>query len=133
MKRLTRSRLFLLELTIDLLFFCVCAAVCLALLGRANTLGQESAVLGRAADAAANAAEAFQAADGDPARAAAILGASWDGAQAVLALPDACTLTLHPEPPRDGLHSAEITVTQEGRQEPAFSLTVRRFVREVGE
>ncbi|MDY3617821.1 hypothetical protein [Agathobaculum sp.] len=133
MKRMTRSRLFLLELTVDLLFFCVCAAVCLALLGRANTLGQQSAVLGRAADAAVNAAEAFQSAGGDPARTAALLGASWDGAQAVLTLPDACTLTLTPEQPRDGLHTAEIKVTQAGRREPAYSLTVRRYVREVVE
>lgn len=76
MKRLTRSQILLLELTLNLLFFCVCAAVCMALLARAHVLSRDSAALGQQMILAQNAAEVYQSADGDLSQTGKLLGAN---------------------------------------------------------
>lgn len=65
MKRLSRTRLFLLEMLVSLLVFCVGAAICLMALARAYSLSAGSHVSTQAQRAIQNAAMAFRAADGD--------------------------------------------------------------------
>lgn len=64
MKRLSRTRLFLLEMLVNLLVFCVGAAICLMTLSRAYSLSADSRAAAGAQRAAENAAMAFRTADG---------------------------------------------------------------------
>lgn len=65
MKRLSRTRLFLLEMMVNLLVFCVGAAICLMAFARAYALSAESRVLTQAQRTAENAAMALRSLDGD--------------------------------------------------------------------
>lgn len=65
MKPLSRTRLFLMEMLVNLLVFCVGAAICLMALTRAYSLSADSRVLTAAQRVTENAAIAFRAADGD--------------------------------------------------------------------
>lgn len=65
MKRLSRTRLFLLEMLVNLLVFCVAAAICLMTLSRAYSLSASSRVSTQARRIAHNAAMAFRAADAE--------------------------------------------------------------------
>lgn len=65
MKRLSRTRLFLLEMLVNLLVFCVAAAICLMTLSRAYSLSAGSRVSTQAQRIVHNAAMAFRAADGE--------------------------------------------------------------------
>lgn len=65
MKRLSRTRLFLLEMLVNLLVFCVGAAICLLALSRAYSLSADSRVATQAQRITENAAMAFRTADGD--------------------------------------------------------------------
>lgn len=65
MKRLSRTRLFLLEMLVNLLVFCVGAAICLLALSRAYSLSADSRVATQAQRITENAAMAFRSADGD--------------------------------------------------------------------
>ena len=149
MKRLPRSRLFLFELTIDLVFFCICAAVCLTLLARAQALTRQSDELGGAMLAAENAAESFAAANGDAGETARLLGAcnpngdpdkavaeqdvlglffdeSWKPAPETEA---AYRLTMHIGQAQSRLATAEIEVTRVSDGASVYQLETRRFVR----
>ena len=64
MKRLSRTRLFLLEMLVNLLVFCVCAAICLMTLSQAYSISAQSRVHAQAQQAVQNAAAAFRAAEG---------------------------------------------------------------------
>ncbi|MDO4270928.1 MAG: hypothetical protein Q4C72_08420 [Eubacteriales bacterium] len=130
MKRLTASRLFLFELTLDLLFFCVCAAVCVTLLVHAQGLTAESGALSEACAAAQNAAEAFKAENGDLPRTADRLGAALEGGALTLPLENGCTLTMTAARDENELCTAEIQVRR--ADEPVYELTVRRYAGEVG-
>lgn len=138
MKRLSKPRLFLLELVLDLLFFCVCAAVCVALLTRAAGVSRANETLTHAVEQAQNAAEAFKAADGDPARTARLLGT--DGALPLLfdenwnSTAEDAVYLLQIEISRDkaDLCTAEIRVERMGDHKPVYALTVRRLAGEVG-
>ena len=143
MKRLPRSRLFLFELTIDLVFFCICAAVCLTLLARAQALTRQSDELRGAMLAAENAAESFAAANGDVAGAARLLGA--DATEDVLTLcfdenwaptteaSAAFRLTMHTKQAQDRLAAASITVTRLTDDGSVYQLTTKRLIREAGQ
>lgn len=65
MKRLSRTRLFLLEMLVNLLVFCIGAAICLMALSRAYSMSADSRVASQAQRITENAAMAFRAADGD--------------------------------------------------------------------
>ena len=65
MKRLSRTRLFLLELLVNLLVFCVGIAICLMTLSRAYSWSADSRAAAGAQRIAENAAMAFRAADGE--------------------------------------------------------------------
>ena len=65
MKRLSRTRLFLLEMLVNLLVFCVGATVCLLALSRAYSLSAFSRAATQAQRITENAAMAFRTADGD--------------------------------------------------------------------
>ncbi len=65
MKRLSRTRLFLLEMMVNLLVFCVGAAICLMAFAKAYALSAESRVLSQAQRTAENAAMALRSLDGD--------------------------------------------------------------------
>lgn len=64
MKRLSRTRLFLLEMLVNLLVFCVGAAICLMTLSHAYSLSADSRAAAEAQRITENAAMAFRAADG---------------------------------------------------------------------
>lgn len=136
MKRLNKPRLFLLELLVNLLFFSVCCAVCLALFGRSSALSRESAALSRATFAAESAAESWKAENGDLDAVAALLGgavregavvtcydADWHAADAGI-----YSLTLRPDEGEENLRIATIEVDgADGKK--IYSLTVKRAVR----
>lgn len=65
MKPLSRTRLFLLEILVNLLVFCVGVAICTLAITNAYSLSAQSRVLTEAVRTAENAAVAIQAADGD--------------------------------------------------------------------
>lgn len=65
MKRLSRTRLFLLEMLVNLLIFVVGATVCFATLSEAYSLSAFSRVLTKAHIATENATMAFRATNGD--------------------------------------------------------------------
>ncbi len=65
MKRLSRTRLFLLEMLVNLLVFCIGAAICLMALSRAYSMSADSRVASQAQRITENAAMAFRAAGGD--------------------------------------------------------------------
>ena len=62
MKRLSRTRLFLLEMLVNLLVFCIGAAICLMALSRAYSMSADSRVASQAQRITENAAMAFRAA-----------------------------------------------------------------------
>lgn len=66
MKHLSRTRLFLLEMLVNLLVFCVGAAICLMTLSRAYSLSAGSRVNAQVQQVVQNVAMAFRAANGDP-------------------------------------------------------------------
>lgn len=65
MKRLSRTRLFLMEMLVNLLVFCVGAAICLMTFSRAYSLSAASRVASQAQRVTENAAMAFRSANGD--------------------------------------------------------------------
>lgn len=65
MKKLSRTRLFLLEMLVNLLIFVIGATICFATLSKAYSLSAFSRVLTKAHIATENAAMAFRASDGD--------------------------------------------------------------------
>ncbi len=65
MKKLSRTRLFLLEMLVNLLIFVVGATICFTTLSQAYSMSAFSRVLTKANIATENAAMAFRAADGD--------------------------------------------------------------------
>ena len=65
MRPLSRTRLFLLELLVNLLVFCVGAAICLMTLTRAYSLSADSRALTEAQRITENAAIAFRATEAD--------------------------------------------------------------------
>lgn len=65
MKRMTKSRLFFLELVLDLIFFFLCAAICVTLFARSGDLTRGSSELNAAMTLAESVAETFRAGDGD--------------------------------------------------------------------
>jgi type II secretory pathway pseudopilin PulG len=75
-----RSKLpaLLTELTLTLLIFSVCAAVCLSVFAVSRKTAKESGELGSAAAWAQSAAEAYRAAKGDMEKAAGLLGAGYE-------------------------------------------------------
>ncbi len=78
--------LLLTELTVMLLVFALCAAVCLSLFASARETSQTSGELGAAALWAQSAAEVWSASGGDVTAAAAALGADENGSGFTLAL-----------------------------------------------
>ncbi|MDR3765740.1 MAG: hypothetical protein Q3Y08_01700 [Butyricicoccus sp.] len=65
MKHLSRTRLFLLEMLVNLFVFCVGAAICLMALSHAYSLSANSRVSTQAQRVVQNAAMAFRATDGE--------------------------------------------------------------------
>ena len=65
MRRLTKSRLFFLELLVNILFFCVCASICVMVFSRAYTVNAESSLLSDAVQSTQKVAESYKAAHGD--------------------------------------------------------------------
>jgi type II secretory pathway pseudopilin PulG len=120
--------MLLTELTLALLIFSFCAAVCLSVFAASRKTAEESARLSNAVIWAESAAEAYRAAKGDMAETAALLGAGYE--QGVLCLDfdrdwrpaageTAFTLRMTR---RDG--TADITVAAEDG-ETLFSLDVK--------
>ncbi len=79
MRERSKSMMLLLEITIMLLVFAICAGVCLRLFAGARTMSQYSEELTGAAMWAQSAADAYKAAHGDIAAAAELIGASVSG------------------------------------------------------
>lgn len=141
MRRLTKSRLFLLELMIDLLFFCICGAVCLAVFAHAHGLSVSSGELSNAVLKAESAAEDYRAAGGDVQRVAQRLGAQAD--DEILQLyydarwqptdgEAAYVLTLQQREGTQWLHTADIRVAAVGQDTPVYTLTVELAAEEEG-
>lgn len=128
MKRLKHTQTFLLELGVNLIFFCICTAVCLSLLAHAHGLSEESETLDRAVVAAENAAERFKAADGSMGAESIYYDAGWNET----AEDAAYLLELTPEDMGNNLHAAQITVYAAEDRRELYALTVRRFAGEVG-
>lgn len=75
MNNRSRATLFLMEQSVVIIVFAVCAAVCAAILANSYLLADRSNDMSNALRAAENAAECFKAASGDAEQALAILGA----------------------------------------------------------
>lgn len=122
MKRISSSRLFFAELMINLLFFCVSAAVCVAVLAEAGNLTEESDILNEAVCEAQNAAEIFRNRKGDLAETAEYLGAEL--ADGVLQLPLKSGYRLFmTASEEDGISTAMIKVGESGKNSSGiFSL-----------
>ena len=128
MKRLKHTQTFLLELGVNLIFFCICTAVCLSLLAHAHGLSEESETLDRAVVAAENSAERFKAADGIMEAETIRYDANWNET----AEEADYLLELMPEDMGNNLHKAQITVYAAKDRCELYTLTVRRFAGEVG-
>lgn len=138
MKRLSRSQLFLLELMIDLIFFCACSAVCIALLAHAHALSTDSAALSHAVVAAENAAEAFRASEGDTAQTARLLEAdAADGTvkqyfdAAWQPSVDGGAYVLKMQMQGDILRVATVTVFRTNGGEALYTLIVQQYAGEM--
>ena len=83
----SRSGLFLMEMIIVILFFSICAAICVNVFAKARVTADGARALNSAASRAANVAETYKAADGDIERAAQLLqsasGSDLESAEAV--------------------------------------------------
>ncbi|NCB50556.1 MAG: hypothetical protein EOM54_01560 [Clostridia bacterium] len=75
MKERSKMPLLLTELSLMLLIFSLCAAICLSVFAASRKTARESGALGNAAAWAQSAAEAYRAAKGDVAEAAELIGA----------------------------------------------------------
>lgn len=75
MKERSKMPLLLTELSLMLLVFSLCAAICLSVFAASRKTARESGALGNAAAWAQSAAEAYRAANGDARNAAALIGA----------------------------------------------------------
>lgn len=129
MKRITPSRLFFAELLINLLFFCICAAVCVSILAGAGEMIRESDLLDTAVCEAQNAAEAFKREQGDIKRTAERLQkqtgriVSPEGDSLKMSLENGCILFMNGGV-RGGTHSARIRIVENcGKGREVFSLT----------
>ena len=78
MKYRSNSSLFLIELIIALLFFSVCAAICVNIFARSALLAKNARESENAVLLAENAAAAYKSAGGDMSKTAALLGGSCD-------------------------------------------------------
>lgn len=65
MRRLSRARLFFLELVLDLIFFFLCVAVCLLVFAQAARYDRDGRALDHAVLLAQSTAETYRAVDGD--------------------------------------------------------------------
>lgn len=78
-KRYTsKSTLFLMELVVVLLFFSLCAAICVSVFGSAQQMARDSHNLSDSVVAARNAASCYKSADGDIQQAVTMLDGQWD-------------------------------------------------------
>ena len=77
MKERSKMPLLLTELSLMLLIFSLCAAICLSVFAASRKTARESGALGNAAVWAQSAAEAYRAAKGDAKESAALLGAGY--------------------------------------------------------
>ena len=77
--RPTRSGLFAIELLIAVGVFIFCAAICLGLFVKAETISADSVDLNRAVNEARSAAECYKAVGGDLEKTAALVGGSVSG------------------------------------------------------
>ena len=111
--------LFMVELLASSGIFVLCAAVCIALFVKAETISRRSEALSRAVSAAQGAAESFRACGGDLAETAALAGGRVENGSLVIGYDadwapaegaGAYTLTLTPVP-EDGWVDGELTVT----------------------
>ena len=75
----SKSKLFLIELIIIILFFAIASAVCMNIFAQGKVYSEKSTELTMAATLCQQAAETFKGTDGDEAAMAALLDASWDG------------------------------------------------------
>lgn len=144
MKRISKSRLFFLELVIDLIFFFLCAAICLTLFSRAAYMTTRSSDLGHATNLAQNAAELFRANGGNLATTAQGLHLSQDQSGYVAcydenwqptAMDDdfSYALLLSPSTQSELPGTADVTVYRihDGKLDSLFTLSVNSFSREV--
>ncbi len=116
-----RSGLAAIEMVIAVGVFALCAAVCMGLLVRADSLSRSAGDLTRAVEEARSAAECYKAAGGDLARAAAlsegepsaeVLTLRYDASWTRTEREDASfTLTLTPRKAEGPVREAELAVT----------------------
>lgn len=84
MKSTRRSgALMLVELLLALMFFAVCAAICLRLFVTARQMGEQSVAMDNAVIQAQNAAEAWKSSGGDITKTLALLGGEYDPMRSV--------------------------------------------------
>ncbi len=119
MRERSKLPVLLTELTLMLLVFALCAAVCLSIFASARTIADGSAALSRASLWAQSAAECYKAAGGDVGAAAELLGLEREGRSAA-GEREGLTLTVSPSGDRQAL----ISVSDAGG-ETVFSLTVK--------
>lgn len=75
----SRSGLFLMEMIIVILFFSICAAICVSAFAKARVTADSSRALNDAVIQASNTAEAYKASGGDLRKTAELLSSAADG------------------------------------------------------
>lgn len=130
----SKSGLFLFELIFAILFFALASAVCVRLFAEAHLTSLHSRDLSHALTEAQSAAECFKASPGDLQRLADLLGAHREGETLVLDYDRDWALTdqdgeyrLILAPQGGTPAAAQITVSQEGKADPLYSLQVKKY------
>lgn len=129
----SKSTLFLMELVVVLLFFSLCAAICVSLFGTAQQMARDSHSLSDSVVAARSAASCYKSAEGDGQQVMTMLDGQWDQQigivyydkrwQPVRTVEDSCYyLQLKPLAQAG---EAEITVYATGKDVPLFTLPVK--------
>lgn len=138
MKRLSRTRLFLLEMLVNLLVFCVGAAICLMTLSRAYSLSASSRVSTQAQRVVQNAAMAFRATNGELIEMPSLLSGRMEDDvlhiwysqdwQPVAEADGIYCLTVSVKPLENHVRHAQITVSPVQGGQPVAELSVCEYV-----
>lgn len=129
-KRSAKSSLMLMELIVVILFFALCAAICMQVFASARLRSRDARALSGAALAAESAAECVKASRGDLTRVQALLGGDFEGETLIIGYDEQWQQTarnqapflLEIEPEGSG---ARITAARPGDGDALFSLTAK--------
>lgn len=129
----SKSTLFLMELVMVLLFFSLCAAICVSVFGTAQQMARDSHALSDSVMAARSAASCYKSAEGNLEQTMALLDGQWEQTQGVVyydkqwrPVPTAeeSSYFLQIQPLAQA-GEAEITVYTVDKDAPVFTLPVK--------